>query len=63
MPGHDGGGDDPKKAAIQEALERVRRKKEQADYAPQNTANLTPEQQQLIDAADRRRRQKNGQTD
>lgn len=54
----DKGGDDPKKAAIQAALERVRRKKEQADYAPRNTANLTPEQQQLIEAADRRRRKK-----
>jgi electron transport complex protein RnfC len=56
-------GDDPKKAAIQAALERVRRKKELAGLTPQNTSNLTPEQQQLIDAADRRRQQKSGHTD
>ena len=55
--------DDPKKAAIQAALDRVRRKKEQAAFTPQNTGNLTPEQQQLIDDADRRRRQKTGPTD
>jgi electron transport complex protein RnfC len=59
----DADGDDPKKAAIQAALERVRRKKELAGLTPQNTSNLTPEQQQLIDAADRRRQQKSGHTD
>ena len=50
----DGDGD-PKKAAIQAALERVRQKKQQADYEPRNTDNLTAEQQQLIDAAEKRR--------
>ena len=59
----DAAGDDPKKAAIQAALERVRRKKEQSSLTPQNTDNLTPAQQQLIDDADRRRQQKSGHTD
>ena len=59
----DAGGDDPKQAAIQAALERVKRKKEQASLAPQNTDNLTPVQQQLINDADRRRQQKTGHTD
>ena len=53
----DGGSKDAKKAVIQAALDRVKQKKEQADSAPKNTDNLTPEQQQLIDAADRRRQQ------
>jgi electron transport complex protein RnfC len=57
------GSDAPKQAAIQAALERVRRKKEQAGFTPQNVDNLTPEQQQLIDAANRRRQQKPGPTD
>lgn len=48
---------DNKKAAIEAALERVKRKKQQADSTPGNTDNLTPAQQQLIDDADRRRRQ------
>ena len=48
-------GDDAKKAAIQAALERVKKKKELADHAPANTDNLTDEQQQLVEAADRRR--------
>ena len=56
-------GDDPKKAAIQAALERVKRKKEHSSLTPQNTDNLTPAQQQLIDDADRRRQQKTGHTD
>jgi electron transport complex protein RnfC len=51
----EGGGPDPKQAAIQAALERVKRKKEQAGVSPGNTDNLTPEQQRQIDAADQRR--------
>jgi Na+-translocating ferredoxin:NAD+ oxidoreductase RnfC subunit len=47
-----------KKAAIQAALERVKRKKQQADMTPKNVDNLTPEQQQLIAAADKRRQHK-----
>ena len=53
----DGGSKDAKKAAIQAALDRVKQKKEQTDSTPKNVDNLTPEQQQLIDAADRRRQQ------
>jgi electron transport complex protein RnfC len=49
------GGPDPKQAAIQAALERVKRKKEQAGVSPGNTDNLTPEQRQQIAAADQRR--------
>jgi len=55
------GGPDPKQAAIQAALERVKRKKEVAGISPGNTDNLTPEQRQQIAAADQRRvAQKNG---
>jgi electron transport complex protein RnfC len=54
----DGGSSDMKKAAIQAALERVKRKKQQADMTPKNVDNLTPEQQQLIAAADKRRQHK-----
>jgi len=57
------GSDAGKQAAIHAALERVRRKKEQAGFTPQNTDNLTPEQQRLIDAADRRRQHKPGAED
>lgn len=55
------GGDsdaDTKQAAIQAALERVRRKKEQATFTPKNVDNLTEEQQQLIREADLRRQDK-----
>jgi electron transport complex protein RnfC len=55
----DGGSDEIKKAAIQAALDRVKRKKEQAGTAPKNVDNLTSEQQQLIAAADQRRQRKN----
>ncbi|HSG10794.1 MAG TPA: electron transport complex subunit RsxC [Gammaproteobacteria bacterium] len=48
-------GEDPRQAAIQAALERVKRKKEQAGLTPANTENLTDEQLQQIEAADRRR--------
>jgi electron transport complex protein RnfC len=50
-----GAGPDPKQAAIQAALERVKRKKEQAGINPGNTDNLTPEQREQIAAADQRR--------
>jgi electron transport complex protein RnfC len=46
---------DPKKAAIQAALERVRKKKAAADIAPKNMDNLTREQQQRIREVDARR--------
>jgi len=51
----EGGGPDPRQAAIQAALERVKRKKEQAGISPGNTDNLTPEQRRQIAAADQRR--------
>jgi electron transport complex protein RnfC len=42
---------------VQEALARVKAKKqEQQDIVPKNTTNLTPAQQQQIEAADARRR-------
>jgi len=46
---------DPKKAAIQAALERVRQKKAAADIAPKNVDNLTTEQQQRIREVEKRR--------
>lgn len=55
----DGGSSEIKKATIQAALERVKRKKEQAGTTPKNIDNLTAEQQQLIAAAENRRQQKN----
>ncbi|MDX1697947.1 MAG: electron transport complex subunit RsxC, partial [Thiohalobacterales bacterium] len=55
-----GDGDDARKAAIQAALQRVQRKKEQAGYAPANTENLTAEQQQKIAAVDHRRQARRG---
>jgi H+/Na+-translocating ferredoxin:NAD+ oxidoreductase subunit C len=55
----DAGGPDPKQAAIQAALERVKRKKEEAGVSPGNTDNLTPEQRQQITAADQRRAAQN----
>jgi len=55
----DGGSSEMKKAAIQAALDRVKHKKEQAHMTPKNVDNLTPEQQQLIAVADKRRQQKN----
>jgi electron transport complex protein RnfC len=58
----DGGSENAKKAAIQAALERVRHKKEQTGVSPKNVDNLTAEQQQLINEADNRRRQKNHKT-
>ncbi|MEN8204465.1 MAG: electron transport complex subunit RsxC [Pseudomonadota bacterium] len=55
----DGGSSDKKKAAIEAALERVKQKKEKANTIPKNVENLTTEQQQLIDAVDKRRQHKN----
>jgi electron transport complex protein RnfC len=52
----DNGDDKARNAAIQAALERVRRKKEQAGMEPRNIDNLTAEQQRLIDEAEARRR-------
>ncbi|MFO7603272.1 MAG: electron transport complex subunit RsxC, partial [Gammaproteobacteria bacterium] len=46
-----------KKAAIEAALARARARKEALAAAPKNVDNLTPEQQQQIDAANARRRQ------
>jgi electron transport complex protein RnfC len=46
---------DPKKAAIQAALERVRQKKTAAGIAPKNVDNLTSEQQQRIREVEARR--------
>lgn len=50
-------------AAIQAALDRVRKKKEQNDVAPVNVANLSNAHQQLIDAVDARRLHQSGQQD
>jgi Na+-translocating ferredoxin:NAD+ oxidoreductase subunit C len=49
------GDDDPRKAAIAAALERVKARKSVADEVPRNTDNLTPEQQRQIEEANRRR--------
>jgi len=46
---------DPKKAAIEAALARVKAKKESAAEKPKNTDNLTEQQQQKINEADQRR--------
>jgi electron transport complex protein RnfC len=51
-------GDADRKAAIQAALERVRKKKELSDATPRNTDNLTPEQQRRIEAVEQRRRER-----
>ncbi len=48
-------GDDPKKAAIEAALARVKARKSTPDHAPKNTANLTEDQQRQIDEANQRR--------
>jgi electron transport complex protein RnfC len=47
--------DDPKKAAIEAALARVKARKAEAGTAPRNTDDLNTEQQRQIEAADRRR--------
>ena len=51
----DDGSKDAKKTVIQAALDRVKRKKEQAERTPKNTDNLTSEQQRMIVEADERR--------
>ncbi len=47
--------DDPKKAAIQQAIERVRRKKAEQQVVPKNTESLTAAQRQQIEEAEKRR--------
>lgn len=57
---------DPKKAAILAAMERVKEKKSAQKTSPKNTDNLTKKQHQLIDEVDARRkrqRQKEQQSD
>ncbi len=49
------------KNAIAAALARVEAKKKQLDLAPKNTDNLSAEQQQLIDAVEKRRKQSHQQ--
>jgi len=51
--------DDPKKAAILAAMERVKEKKSQTNTSPANTDNLSPEQQAKIDEANARRSKQN----
>lgn len=48
-------GEDPKKAAIEAAMQRVKAKKQTMDEKPKNTENLTAEQQKKIDEIDKRR--------
>jgi electron transport complex protein RnfC len=48
---------DPKKAAIEAALARVKAKKAAAGQPPKNTENLTEQQQEKIREADARRKQ------
>lgn len=52
---------DPKKAVIQAAMERVRKKNEEAGIVPKNMDNLTEEQQKKIMEADSRRKRINQQ--
>ncbi len=47
---------DPKKAAIQAAMERVRKKNEEIGINPKNTDGLTEEQQRKISEVDERRK-------
>jgi electron transport complex protein RnfC len=49
------GGTDPRAAAIQAALERVKARKAAAAVAPKNTDELSPEQQRMIAEVDERR--------
>ncbi|MFW2372512.1 MAG: electron transport complex subunit RsxC [Gammaproteobacteria bacterium] len=48
--------EDPKKAAIAAALERVKAKKAESTSQPRNMENLTDDQQKQIDEAEQRRR-------
>jgi electron transport complex protein RnfC len=52
-----------KQAIIQAALERVRKKKEEAGLTPKNVDNLTPEQERLIREIDARRSRKDQPTE
>jgi electron transport complex protein RnfC len=52
----EGSGDDSKKKAIQEALERAKAKKAQSQKKPANTENLSEAQQRQIDEAEERRK-------
>jgi electron transport complex protein RnfC len=49
---------DDKKAAIQAAMERVRKKREHSDVTPKNVDNLTEQQKTLIEEVDARRKKK-----
>ncbi|MCW8918614.1 MAG: electron transport complex subunit RsxC [Gammaproteobacteria bacterium] len=49
------GNEETKKAAIQAAMERAKAKRENAEVAPKNTDNLTPEQQRKVDEIEARR--------
>lgn len=51
------GGDDPKKAAIAEAMKRVAAKKAQQQSEPKNVGNLNASQQKAVDEANARRKQ------
>ena len=50
---------DPKKAAILAAMERVKAKKAEQHVKPKNTENLTEDQQKQIEEADQRRAEQN----
>ena len=52
---------DQKKAAIAEALARVKKKKEAQAIEPKNTENLSADQQRQIKEADQRRQASKGQ--
>lgn len=56
-PKESAGKDDPKKAAIEAALARVRSRQEKAPVTPKNTDNLTEEQRNKIEEVDKRRTQ------
>ena len=49
---------DDKKAAIQAAMDRVRKKREHSDVLPKNVDNLTDQQQKLIEEVEARRKKK-----
>jgi electron transport complex protein RnfC len=58
ISGSDGAREDAKQAAIQAALERVKKKKEREGIVPKNVDNLTAEQAEKVREADRRRQHK-----
>jgi hypothetical protein len=55
--------EDPKKAAILAAMERVKAKKDQQKIKPKNTDNLTTAQQEKIAEVDARREQVHSEVD